>query len=90
MEVEVVSALVGTLVGATATVAMAWINQKTLNHGELIRDEMRTRRALYGEFITEFARLLELRQLARSGEADALKAFGEACRAEYKSIQARL
>ena len=124
---------------------MAWINQKTQNHRELIRDEMRMRQTLYGEFITECARLLmdafqhtlekadtfvpvytlinrirvcatppvlteaehlvlhiseqyfsnnlsvqELRQLARSGEADALKAFGEACRAELNSIQARL
>jgi hypothetical protein len=32
----------------------------------------------------------ELHQLARSGEADALKAFGEACRAELNSMQARL
>jgi len=31
----------------------------------------------------------ELRQLARSGEADALKAFGEVCRLELKSIRAR-
>ena len=145
MDMQVVSALVGTLVGVTATVAIAWINQKTLNHRELIRDEMRMRQALYGEFITECARLLmdafqhtlekadtflpvytlinrirfcatppvlteaehlvlhiteqyfssnmsvqELRELARSGEADALKAFGEACRAELNAIQARL
>ena len=58
MDMEVVSALVGTLVGVTATVAMAWINQKTLNHRELIRDEMRMRQTLYGEFITECAGLL--------------------------------
>ena len=58
MDIEVVSALVGTLVGVTATVAMAWINQKTLTHRELIRDEMRMRQTLYGEFITECARLL--------------------------------
>ena len=32
----------------------------------------------------------ELRQLARSGEADALKAFGEACRVELKSLPARV
>jgi uncharacterized protein (DUF1810 family) len=34
--------------------------------------------------------LQELRQLARSGETDALKAFGEACRAELKAIRARV
>ena len=32
----------------------------------------------------------ELRRLARSGEADPLKAFGEACRAELQSIRKRL
>ena len=40
-----------------------------------------------------FARNLtveEMRQLARSKSADPLKAFGEACRAELKSIRARL
>ena len=142
---QVASGVVGTLVGITATVAIAWINQKTLTHRELVRDEIRMRQALYGEFITECARLLmdafqhalekadtfvpvytlinrirlcatqpvlteaerlalhiteqyfsnnlsvqDLRQLARSGDADALKAFGEACRAELKSMQARL
>jgi hypothetical protein len=148
MDMKVVSALVGTLVGITASVLIAWINQKTqktLNHRELIRDEMRMRQTLYGEFVTECARLLmdafqhtlekpdtfvpvyalinrirlcatqsvlieaerlvlriteqyfsnnlsveELRQLARSGEADALKVFGEACRVELHSIQGRL
>ena len=32
----------------------------------------------------------ELRQLARSAESDALRTFGEACRAELKSLRARL
>ena len=45
--------------------------------------------------ITEqyFARNLtieEMRKLARSADADPMKAFGEACRAELKSIRARL
>jgi hypothetical protein len=45
--------------------------------------------------ITEqyFARNLtveEMRQLARSADADPMKAFGEACRAELKSIRARM
>jgi hypothetical protein len=143
--ITTLSGLVGTLVGVSATVAVAWINQKTLHRGELIRDEIRMRETLYGEFLAECARLLvdafqhslekaetfvpvyglinrirlcatqpvlteaeqlvvritdqyfssnlsvqELRQLARSGEADALKAFGEACRMELKSIRARV
>jgi hypothetical protein len=32
----------------------------------------------------------ELRALVRSGEADPLRAFGEACRAELKSIRTRI
>jgi hypothetical protein len=49
---------VGTLIGVSATVAIAWINQKTLTQRELLREEIRTREALYGEFIAECARLL--------------------------------
>jgi len=49
---------VGTVVGGVATVAIAWINQKTLNQRELLREEIRTRETLYGEFISECARLL--------------------------------
>jgi hypothetical protein len=145
MDMQVVSALGGTLVGVTATGAIAWINQKTLHRRELIRDEIRMRQQLYGEFLAECARLLvdalqhslekpetfvpvyglvnrirlcatqpvlrqaeqlvvritdqyfssnlsvpQLRQLTRSGEGDALKPFGDACRAELKSIRARV
>jgi len=49
---------VGTVMGVSATVAIAWINQKTLNQRELLREEIRTRETLYGEFIGECARLL--------------------------------
>ena len=49
---------VGTVIGVAATVAIAWINQKTLNERELLREEIRTRETLYGEFISECARLL--------------------------------
>jgi len=143
--VTAISGVAGTLIGVSATIAVAWINQKKLHWGELIRDEMRMRQELYGEFLVECARLLvdafqhslekpemfvpvyglinrirlcasepvlsqaeqlvmritdqyfsnnlsvqELRQLTRSGEGDVLKAFGEACRAERESMQARL
>lgn len=145
MDMQVVSALAGTLVGVTATGALAWIGQKTQNRRELMRDEFRMRQALYGEFIAECARLMvdafqhsldkpetfvplyalinrmrlcaskavlteaeqlvrriseqyfsvnlsveELRELARSAESDALRTFGQACRAELKSLRARL
>lgn len=145
MDMQLGSALAGTLVGVAATGAITWINQKTLNRRELMRDEFRMRQTLYGEFIAECARLLvdalqhslekpdtfvpvyalinrirlcasppvlrqaeelvlritdqyfssnlsvqELRQLTHSGEGDALKPFGDACRAELKSMRARV
>ena len=145
MDIKLLSAVVGTLAGVTTSALVAWINQKTLNRRELIRDEIRMRQELYGEFLAECAKLLldalqhslekpetfvpvyglinrirlcatqpvlrqaeqlvlritdqyfsnnlsvqELRQLTRSGEGDALKPFGDACRAELKSIRARV
>jgi len=139
------SGLVGSLIGGSATVGTAWVTQRTLSKRELIRIEIGKRETLYGEFIGECAKLLidafahtlddpeklltvyaltnrirltasqpvlaeaehllnhiadqyfarnltveEMRQLARSKSADPLKAFGEACRAELKSIRARL
>ena len=138
------SAMAGSLVGASATVAIAWITQKTLSKRELIRAEIRKREMLYGQFIGECAKLLmdsfthtlekpetllpllalinrirfsasptvlveaerllrriteqyfsrnltigEMRELALSTDADPLRAFGEACRAELDAINAR-
>jgi len=56
--ISVISGLVGTLVGGSATVATAWVNQRTLNKRELVRIEMSKRETLYGEFIGECSRLL--------------------------------
>lgn len=148
MEATFVTAMAGVLgsfVGGSATVATAWITQRTAGRRELLQAELRKREALYGEFIGECAKLLmdafthtlekpetllpvyalinrirlvaspavlteaerllvritdqyfaknlsveEMRQLAaRSEDADPLKAFGEACRAELKSMRAR-
>jgi hypothetical protein len=135
--------LASTLVVVSATVAVAWITQKSLHRRELVRDDIRMRQELYGEFLAECAKLLvdalqhslerpetfvpvyglinrirlcatqpvlrqaeelvlritdqyfsnnlsvgELRELTHSGESDALKPFGDACRAELKSIRA--
>jgi len=148
MDTVAVSAMwgvMGSLVGGSATVATTWITQTTLHRREILREEMRKRETLYGEFIGECGRLLvdafahtldepekllpvyalinririsaskpvlaeaerllrritdqyfasnltveELRQLTLSDQADPLKAFGEACRAELKSIRTRL
>ena len=140
--VGAMSAVLGSLVGGSASVATTWIAQKTLSKRELAREELRKREALYGEFIGECAKLFmdafahnlekpetllpvfalinrirlcssrkvlaeaervlrrltdqyfasnltveELRKLAHTEEADPLSAFGEACRAELKSLR---
>jgi hypothetical protein len=56
--VTVLSGLVGTLIGGSATVATAWVTQRTLNKRELVRIEIGKRETLYGEFISECSRLL--------------------------------
>ncbi len=139
------SGLLGTLLGGSASVATTWIAHKTVSKRELMREEMRKREALYGEFIGECARLLmdsfthtlekpetmlgvlalinrirlcaspavleqaerlvrriteqylsrnltleELRELARSDDADLLREFAETCREELTSMQTRL
>lgn len=53
-----VSGMVGSLVGVSATIAVAWVNQKSHNQRELLREDIRTREKLYGEFVGECARLL--------------------------------
>ena len=139
------SGLLGTLIGGSASVATTWVAHKTVSKREVMREEMRKRETLYGEFIGECAKLLmdsfthsleapetmlgvlalinrirlcasqmvldqaerllrritdqylspnltldELRDLARSENADLLRDFAETCRAELVSIQARM
>ncbi len=48
----------GSFVGGSATVATAWVTQKTVNKRELIHAEVRRREALYGEFIAECSKLI--------------------------------
>jgi len=140
--ISALSAVMGSLVGGSASVATTWMAQKTMSKRELAREELRKREALYGEFIGECARLFmdaithelekpetllpvfalinrirlcasrkvlaeaerllgriteqyfaknltveELRKLAHTQQADPLSAFGEACRAELKSLR---
>ena len=56
--VGAMAGVLGSLVGGSATVATAWITQKTLTRRELNVADMRKREKLYGEFIGECARLL--------------------------------
>jgi len=55
--VSALAAVMGSLVGGSATVATALITQRTLSRRELVGAEMRKRESLYGEFIGECARL---------------------------------
>ncbi len=143
--VGALSGVLGSLIGGTATAATTWVSQNRLNRREVLREELRKREALYGEFIGECARLLmdalghslekpetllpayallnrirlcasqpvlvqaeeltrhitdqyfarnltveEFRGLAHSKDADPLRSFGEACRAELKSLRGRI
>ena len=149
MDTTIVTALAGifgSLLGGSASVATAWVTQRTLNKREEFRDELTRRETLYGQFINECSaraldsfentldkseRLLsiysllnrirlcasdaalaaaegalaaiseqyfrpnlsleQLRALIRDGaNADPLKSFAEACRAELKSMHAAL
>jgi hypothetical protein len=51
------SAVLGSLVGGTATAATSWLSQRALTRSKQIKDEMKRREALYGEFIGECAKL---------------------------------
>jgi hypothetical protein len=143
--ISVLSGLVGSLIGGSATVATAWVTQRTVNKRELVRVEIAKRETLYGEFISECSRLLvdalthtledpetllpsyallnrirlsasqavleegerllkritdqyfsknlsleNVRHMVASESADPLHAFGEACRAEVRSMRAGL
>jgi len=139
------SAVMGSLVGGSATVATAWLTQRTANKREMAQMAFRSREALYSDFIAECSKLLldamthtlerpetlmtayallnrirlsaspevlkeaerllrrvteqyfsknltaeEMRELARSEDADPLQPFGEACRAEFASLIAQV
>jgi len=55
--VTLASGLLGSVIGGSATVATTWVAQKTVNKRELVRDKIRKREALYGEFIAECTKL---------------------------------
>ena len=56
MDTSIVTALagiVGSLCGGSASVATAWLTQRTRGKRERVRAELSKREALYGEFINE-------------------------------------
>jgi hypothetical protein len=56
--VTALSAILGSLVGGSATIATAWITQKTQSRRELVGAEIRKRELLYTEFINECSKLV--------------------------------
>ena len=61
MDATMVSAMagvLGSLVGGSATLATAWITQRTQSKREFIAIEIRARETLYGEFIRECSKLV--------------------------------
>ena len=51
------AAVLGSVVGATATIGTTWITQRTQAARSKIEATLRDRQTLYGEFITEASRL---------------------------------
>jgi len=51
------AAVVGSLVGGSATVATTWLAQRIATKREEITEELRKRETLYGEFISECSKL---------------------------------
>jgi len=51
--VSAMSAVLGSLAGGSATVATAWITQRTLNRRRLFASEISRRQTLYGDFVNE-------------------------------------
>jgi hypothetical protein len=52
------AAILGSVVGASATIATAWLTQRTQARRSSVEAEMRKRETLYGEFIAEGSKLL--------------------------------
>jgi hypothetical protein len=55
--VSALAAILGSMVGGSATIATAWITQKTQGRSELVTAEIRKRELLYTEFIAECSKL---------------------------------
>ena len=58
MELSALTVLVGTVIGASATVAVTCITQREQQRRELWRARLKQNEKLYSEFIEQYARLL--------------------------------
>lgn len=57
---------------------------------EVLAEAEHLLRRITEQYFAKNATVAELRELTRSEDADPMKAFGEACRAELKALRARL
>jgi len=55
--VSALSAVFGSIVGASATIATTWFTQKAQNQREYLQTEVRKREQLYADFIAECSKL---------------------------------
>jgi hypothetical protein len=55
--VSALSAVLGSVVGGSASIATAWFTQKTQGRREIVRAEIAKREGLYAEFIAECSKL---------------------------------
>jgi hypothetical protein len=56
--ISALSAVLGSIVGGSASIATAWFTQNTQGRREMIRAEVDKREALYADFIGECSRLV--------------------------------
>jgi hypothetical protein len=56
--ISALSAVLGSVVGGSASIATAWFSQTTQARRESVRNEMQKRESLYGEFIAECSKLV--------------------------------
>jgi hypothetical protein len=56
--ISALSAVLGSVVGGSASIATAWFSQTTQGRRESLRSEIQKRETLYGEFIAECSKLV--------------------------------
>lgn len=56
--ISALAAILGSVVGGTATIVTAWLTQRFQSRREFARTEAQKKEALYGEFIAECSKLL--------------------------------
>jgi hypothetical protein len=79
------AAVLGSLTGASASIATAWLSQRTQGRRAAIQAEVHRREVLYADFIIE-----RLREMSFAELHDPLRPFSEACRQELRLLEVRV